>query len=288
MDVRAPYTIEALWYWEGPVRNYYKPLRGWRSSRELSLWQLKRGEVELHWRGGSRLVGAGNWIVPTPMCRNERFSGDAEVRSLRILALHRDGTMLLNPDVPFVFPSRRHAGLEPPFDRLGDFVRNELREDPGRKIMFGDLELDPEKYFDLRARVTACFSSLLHELREAGMDVPVSAPAHPAVSMALHYLGERDLAQPLKEKEVARVAGISLPYLRRLFREQTNCTLKVWDAQRIDSGVRRQLRLGERSIKEIALDFGFHSPSHFSRWFRDRFGRSPTEFRKLPYVDDQA
>ncbi|MDA3873870.1 MAG: AraC family transcriptional regulator [Kiritimatiellae bacterium] len=288
MDIRDPYILEALWYWEGPVRRYYKTLRGWRSSRELTLWHLTRGEVELLWRDGSQRVTAGKWIVPTPMCRNERFSADAEVRSLRLLALHRDGALLLNPDAPLVFPGSEDSGVHQAFDGLGELVRNRMGEEPGRKTLFREMDLEPEHFFELRALTSSCFTSLVRELRKMGMSVPGSSTAHPAVSASLHYLGERDLRHPLKEIDIAHAAGVSLPHLRRLFREQTGCTLKVWDAQRIENGVRRQLRAGDRSIKEISIDFGFYSPSHFSRWFRERFGRSPTEFQRLPYVDDQV
>ena len=38
---------------------------------------------------------------------------------------------------------------------------------------------------------------------------------------------------------------------------------------------------GRKSITEIAFDWGFKSPAHFSRMFRDEFGLSPREYRKV-------
>jgi len=34
-----------------------------------------------------------------------------------------------------------------------------------------------------------------------------------------------------------------------------------------------------RPITDIALSWGFNSPSHFSRVFREHTGKSPSEFR---------
>jgi len=36
------------------------------------------------------------------------------------------------------------------------------------------------------------------------------------------------------------------------------------------------------SITDIALSWGFASPAHFSRVFRDRYGMSPSEARQAP------
>jgi AraC family transcriptional regulator, positive regulator of tynA and feaB len=34
------------------------------------------------------------------------------------------------------------------------------------------------------------------------------------------------------------------------------------------------------SMTEIALECGFEEPSHFSRAFKAKFGRSPTDYRE--------
>ncbi len=41
------------------------------------------------------------------------------------------------------------------------------------------------------------------------------------------------------------------------------------------------LHSGDLSVDDVASRAGFASRSHFSRAFRDRFGRSPTQFRKV-------
>ncbi len=285
MSVNEPYLLEPVWYWEGPVSRYYAKVEGWRSSRETTLWGLTRGSVVLQWSGGERRVEAGNWIVPPPLRRKEEFSEDAEVKSIRFLALRGDGNLLLNPPDPRVFPMRENAPLEACATAFFDWVLA-MNGDPGHKTLFQETRMEAEPFFRLQALMAMCFSELLVRLRESGHAEALSVDTHPAVALALRYLGERDLSEPLKEIEVARASGISLSHLRRLFREQTGFTLKDWDGQRVESGVRHLLRSGNYRLKEIAAAYGFHSPSHFSRWFRERFGRSPSAFQRLPRVDD--
>lgn len=42
------------------------------------------------------------------------------------------------------------------------------------------------------------------------------------------------------------------------------------------------------SLTEISYQLGFNALSAFSRWFRQRFGISPTRWRQLARVADEA
>ena len=42
----------------------------------------------------------------------------------------------------------------------------------------------------------------------------------------------------------------------------------------------QQLRLTDRTIKEISEQLGFCDPFYFSRMFTQRFGTSPKEYRR--------
>ena len=82
--------------------------------------------------------------------------------------------------------------------------------------------------------------------------------------------------------DLAAAAGIGEAQCRRLFRRYLHCSpsehlLKV----RLFSAA-RELKEGTKSIKEIALDYAFASPSHFCSVFRKKMNRTPEEYRKLP------
>ena len=85
-------------------------------------------------------------------------------------------------------------------------------------------------------------------------------------------------------RQVGHSLGLTVRTLRRrLEAEQTTFSSVVNDAraelaERYLAGVRL-------SLTDISYQLGFNAPSAFSRWFRDRFGISPTEWRQAAHGD---
>lgn len=44
--------------------------------------------------------------------------------------------------------------------------------------------------------------------------------------------------------------------------------------------IKREIKLGEKNIKEIAFDLGFEDPAYFTRFFKKHTGLTPMQFRK--------
>lgn len=91
-----------------------------------------------------------------------------------------------------------------------------------------------------------------------------------------HYGEELDLGR------LAECAGVTPNHLIRLFREQLGVTPVeyLWQA-RLNHGAvwLRETGLG---VAEIAYRAGFQNPFHFSRRFKERYGKAPREFRNRP------
>ncbi|HSV58477.1 MAG TPA: helix-turn-helix domain-containing protein [Variovorax sp.] len=91
------------------------------------------------------------------------------------------------------------------------------------------------------------------------------------------------LADPaLNVASLAAELGLSASQLHRIFRnEPLTPAQTIWE-KRLDAASRDLLepRLAGRSVAEIAYAWGFSDAAHFSRAFRDRFGRSPREWRQ--------
>ncbi len=82
---------------------------------------------------------------------------------------------------------------------------------------------------------------------------------------------------------VANQLGISSRYLQTLF-AQENDTMTHYVRRRRLEGCKRQLSdpiWQDRSITEIAFSWGFNNAAHFSRAFKQQFGISAREYRKL-------
>jgi AraC-like DNA-binding protein len=84
---------------------------------------------------------------------------------------------------------------------------------------------------------------------------------------------------------IAALMGCSRRYIYRAFEaDATSPERFLWDT-RLDR-CRDRLATPESarlSISEIAFAYGFNSSAHFSRAFKERFGRSPREFRRAAF-----
>jgi AraC-like DNA-binding protein len=91
-------------------------------------------------------------------------------------------------------------------------------------------------------------------------------------------LGEPGLAP----QDIADQHAISLRYLHRLFQRQ-GTTVGAWIRARRLEAAHAELALpgaAHRSVAAVAARWGFTSPSHFSRAFRDTYGMSPAQWRR--------
>jgi AraC family transcriptional activator of pobA len=52
--------------------------------------------------------------------------------------------------------------------------------------------------------------------------------------------------------------------------------------ERIAIEARVELRSGQKSIKEVAIDLGFDDPLYFSRFFKKQFGVAPSHYFSDP------
>jgi AraC-like DNA-binding protein len=102
---------------------------------------------------------------------------------------------------------------------------------------------------------------------------------HPAVQRARLLMDQRP-GEPWRLDDLARLAGVSAPHLIALFRQEYGLTPKRYLAGvRLDRA-RAALRQSRSSITVIALDCGFASGQHLSTAFRERFGQTPTDYRR--------
>lgn len=80
---------------------------------------------------------------------------------------------------------------------------------------------------------------------------------------------------------LARDAGLSRAHFYRLFEQSTGAPPHVFlNGIRVERAVAAIVE-GNSSLAQIGADLGFAAPGHFSRFFRDHSGVSPSAFRAL-------
>jgi transcriptional regulator GlxA family with amidase domain len=90
---------------------------------------------------------------------------------------------------------------------------------------------------------------------------------------------EDNLEKPLPLAEIASDVGLSARQLERLFGRHLGSTPKRHYRDLRLHRARLLLRQTGLSIVDVLLACGFTSHSHFTRCYRERFGRTPKEER---------
>ncbi|SFL26371.1 helix-turn-helix domain-containing protein [Methylobacterium pseudosasicola] len=96
------------------------------------------------------------------------------------------------------------------------------------------------------------------------------------------YLGDPTLDPP----QLAAAMGVSLRRLQELFQERgQHISDWIWQ-RRLEAAAKRLADPGHAHlpIGPLAYGCGFASQAHFSRRFKDRFGRTPREYRQAALV----
>ncbi|WP_371688451.1 helix-turn-helix domain-containing protein [Ruegeria sp. EL01] len=99
----------------------------------------------------------------------------------------------------------------------------------------------------------------------------------------MRYCILENLADPdLSSTDIAQLNSISIQYLHKLF-STLGLSVSRWIRKQRLNRCRTALLSGSRqkSITEIAFDWGFNDASHFSRIFRAEFGTTPRSLQMM-------
>ncbi|GGP25145.1 GlxA family transcriptional regulator [Silvimonas amylolytica] len=103
---------------------------------------------------------------------------------------------------------------------------------------------------------------------------------HPKLADALHLM-ESNIEEPLTTDDIAQLVGVSRRQLERIFRQYLDAMpSRYYLALRLEKA-RAQLQRSSKSVLQIGLACGFASAAHFSNVYRDHFGVTPREDRRI-------
>ena len=104
-------------------------------------------------------------------------------------------------------------------------------------------------------------------------------------SAAIAYI-QTHFKQRLTLDIVAGALGLSEAYFSDLFKKEVGVNFKEYLDEIRFSYTKKLLRYTNISVKEIYSRSGFGDYANFSRRFKQRYGITPTEFRKSGSVTD--
>ena len=228
-----------------------------RSNRECWAVSVKSGGRTVYVSGGREYVSDPEHVVILPAGANYKHSFE-ELGDCYMIEFEADydGEQ---PDITSCGIGHKH-----------DFINK----------MIG---LERKWTFKKPACELACMSGLydiLAKLQEKRMSAYYSSSKYEVIAPAIKYLEENYANTELSSDELARVAGVSSVYFRKLF-----ATLFGQPPMRYLQSVRMEKAKDMLSgdympISDIAESVGFKSIYHFSKTFKKIVGYTPTEYSR--------
>lgn len=96
----------------------------------------------------------------------------------------------------------------------------------------------------------------------------------------IHRVMEENFCFNLSLSEYARLSARSLSTFKREFQKLYGLSPGKWLMKRRLNLSKQLLMTTENTVQEVCFDSGFENPSHFTRIFKENFGKTPVEFRK--------
>ncbi|MCW0211784.1 MAG: helix-turn-helix domain-containing protein [Pseudonocardia sp.] len=240
-------------------------------------------------RGRSRIAGSEDDLVAVLVTRSggellARGEAQADLRpgSLLIWESHRPARFAVRGRFAKRTLIARRTALDEVLGRgwsVGERIPSPAS--PAARILVDYLDvlagadpLPPSAAGPARNAALELFAGLIR----SGTDEPAPAPA-PALRTAMEAWIDRNLQSgEVTPAAIAAAHGVSVRTVYRTF-EPTGDTVGALVRARRLARARGELRAGVTPISLIARRWGFADSSHFSRAFKARYGRSPSDYR---------
>lgn len=274
---------ELIWIYEGMPGEQ----AGYPFSRDATnlAWLVLQGSISVESGGQSIAAHAGEWLLPTPNQRTQHVSSRAHLLSVKFTCAWPDGRHLFEytpgirmkaADFPKLEMTARNLKKH-----LGDFMPIDQATPIKDIYPYNPTQLISPVRFSKADELFATWLSAFMAMMEAIGEVPtpVESPDERLVH-AIEAIQCHPFDEPFRDQAIAKAAGLSLPHLNRLFRQRFGFTPHQYFQEERLARALRALYTTAVSVKQLAYDLGFHSPSHFCRWFRERQHTSPIAYRR--------
>ncbi len=238
---------------------------------------VREGSVVLSDRRHEVLADAGDWVFLREGDRQQRFTEGSKVLSIRFKLGWPGGIPLFDWDPAMTVRAAEYPELEVKAKRLYEVVKKETAH-IGMKLQ--ESRVSPISHCLIRSEFLSFVSECIRVQINAGLKPNLMRKLNVRVQRMLAYLDEHGFQKSFRQTELAKAMGLSGSQLDRLFKKELGMTPHQYQEQRRLEHAFLRLRRSEDSIKEIAFDLGFASPSHFSAWLRRKTHLTPSELRE--------
>jgi AraC family transcriptional regulator, exoenzyme S synthesis regulatory protein ExsA len=201
-------------------------------------------------------------------CVLQFFIPDEFVReTVRGLALDLRATPARRDPSEMIIPVSTDVGLSAFFHSMAEYFTGD--EQPAEALL----------KLKLRELITSILLGRKNETLATYFRV-LAAMEHPSIRSIM----EANFVHNLPLEAFARMCHRSLASFKREFQEQFGKPPGRWLLERRLEHAASLLIASNLTVTEIVSECGFEAPSHFSRSFKEKFGRSPSDYRAAQAV----
>lgn len=132
-----------------------------------------------------------------------------------------------------------------------------------------------EDFFHLQGEI---YHAVAGFMKIAGMEEKLNAQYSGMVSRVFALLPGMSTA--VSVREIAEILNVSESTLAKRFKKETGMSIGSYREQLIMNRARQLLAIGRMSVGEIADELGFGDRLYFSKYFKQRQGMTPSEYKK--------
>ncbi|MGE9295248.1 MAG: helix-turn-helix domain-containing protein [Puniceicoccales bacterium] len=263
------FTYEIGLSYEGEVPPQYRT-QALISGVSYVSWYLREGSVTMETAGKRYDITAGQWAFIDPLtAKTHRFSDSALLVSIRF-QLQWHGLPFIPPlNEPFIYDKTDTELL------LAAQSLCEFQAQHGRTIHLESAQL--------QARQAVRFFQWLeqwHRVRNHSGKPLVPRNIDRRTLKIISILTENPGVEPVDYTQLSHAVGLSRAQIDRIFKASTGLTPSQWQSAQCLKLAEDHLRDNLLSVKEIAAELNFFDGSHFSKWFLNKMGTSPSAWRE--------
>lgn len=271
----ASLRSELLWIYDGPTAA--------GAAREIVdhrigywVWLIRRGSVRLEMDGKNWQATAGQWVVSPQGSTTQDFSEDARILSVHFRCQWPTGDNLFSGQNGEVWNARDFPRLERAASALSRLVH---RHFPKVRLDLTEKEIDYSVFLHFEQRFQQWLIDFHQAMTASGRSLAHTGLGDERILKAARYMHESPLDEPFPTEKLQRETGLGRAHLDRLYwKEFGVSTREYWERLRQEVAM-RHLASTSRSIKELGFELGFKQASHFTKWFFNRVGKTPKEYR---------
>lgn len=263
--------------YEGPVwpaarKGLYK-----QSEPDVSCWLLLKGRVTIVSERKALTACAGQWAFVTATERQQTFSEDAQLLSLRFHFSWPGRVPVVKPPRNLVFDAKEMPQLERNARAL---IRHVRRRFPKAAAFLPQESCTMDDYLCVQNLLPVWLASYLQALARLGIYPHNAKQMDDRVLEGILELDRHPLNERFSEHALREQIGLGRSQYDALFVAAMGMTPRRYLELRRLEAAKNLLTHAKVPIKEISFRLGFRHASHFSLWFGRLQGVSASEYRE--------